>query len=125
MPISSILEIENFLFYRSRTGEKPNRLTVIFDFSFIATQGIQNPSLVETLQERAQQALEDYISERSDRNHHFSLRYGKLLLRLPALSLLRSTPQMAPSCLFSGLVLDESLKENLILQTVYQCSNNV
>lgn len=49
--------------------------------------GIANPSLIENLQEKAQSALEEYLRQHSSPNS--STRFGKLLLRLPALSLIR------------------------------------
>jgi len=60
---------------------------LIPNLSSLDSPGIGNPALIESLQEKAQIALEDYLRHHS--STHFSNRYGKLLLRLPALSLLR------------------------------------
>ena len=54
--------------------------------SITDTPGIANPTLIESLQEKAQAALEEYL--RPNHNNHAN-RFGKLLLRLPALRLIR------------------------------------
>ncbi|XP_065672722.1 nuclear receptor subfamily 2 group F member 1-B isoform X6 [Hydra vulgaris] len=50
--------------------------------------GLGNPSLIENLQEKAQSALEDYLRQQNATQSYHN-RFGKLLLRLPALSLIR------------------------------------
>ncbi|XP_066916650.1 COUP transcription factor 1-like [Clytia hemisphaerica] len=52
------------------------------------TPRISNATLIEHLQDKAQTELEDYL--RQNPSHPFSCRYGKLLLRLPALSLIQA-----------------------------------
>lgn len=72
------------------------------------TPGISNPNLIENLQEKAQAALEEYL-----RQHHpnQASRFGKLLLRLPALRLIR--PAVIECLFFSRMIGNYSI-ENLL-----------
>ena len=72
------------------------------------SQGLSNPSHVESLQERTQCALEDYI-----RNQYSSqpTRFGKLLLRLPSLRLVR--PDAVENLFFSQLAMGRTLESVL------------
>ena len=90
-----------------------------YKFSFLDSPGIGNPALIENLQEKAQTALEDYL-----RNHsstHFSSRYGKLLLRLPALSLLR--PGTIESMFFPDLFGENTIDS--FVGSVLVCSQQI
>eukprot|EP00794_Sanderia_malayensis_P010277 gene10277-11333_t len=72
------------------------------------TPNISNPHLIENLQEKAQAALEEYL-----RQHHPNQgsRFGKLLLRLPALRLIRPP---AIECLFFARMIGNYSVENLL-----------
>jgi len=63
------------------------------------TPGISNPQLIENLQEKAQAALEEYLRQQHPSQ---ASRFGKLLLRLPALRLIR--PGLIESLFFSRMI---------------------
>ncbi|XP_065059460.1 nuclear receptor subfamily 2 group F member 1-B-like isoform X2 [Rhopilema esculentum] len=72
------------------------------------TPGISNPQLIENLQEKAQAALEEYLRQQHPSQ---SSRFGKLLLRLPALRLIR--PGAIEGIFFSRMIGNYSV-ENLL-----------
>ena len=72
------------------------------------TPGISNPQLIENLQEKAQAALEEYLRQQHPSQ---SSRFGKLLLRLPALRLIR--PAVIEGLFFSRMIGNYSI-ENLL-----------
>lgn len=69
---------------------------------------ISNPQLIENLQEKAQAALEEYLRQQYPSQ---ASRFGKLLLRLPALRLIR--PGVIEGLFFSRMIGNYSV-ENLL-----------
>ncbi|EDO42277.1 predicted protein [Nematostella vectensis] len=77
------------------------------------SQGLSEPAQVENLQDRTQSALEDYIRTQYPNQ---TTRFGKLLLRLPALRLLRpvSVENLFFSRLSMGNTVDSLLNDMLL-----------
>ena len=75
---------------------------------FADTPGISNPQLIENLQEKAQAALEEYLRQQHPSQ---ASRFGKLLLRLPALRLIR--PGLIESLFFSRMIGNYSVESLL------------
>ena len=75
---------------------------------FADTPGISNPQLIENLQEKAQAALEEYLRQQHPSQ---ASRFGKLLLRLPALRLIR--PGLIENLFFSRMIGNYSVESLL------------
>ena len=87
----------------------PNNNNKTHEVCFFAdTPGISNPQLIENLQEKAQAALEEYLRQQHPSQ---ASRFGKLLLRLPALRLIR--PGLIESLFFSRMIGNYSVESLL------------
>ncbi|RMX45335.1 hypothetical protein pdam_00000863, partial [Pocillopora damicornis] len=87
------------------------------------SQGLSNCTHVEGLQERTQCALEDYIRTQYPNQ---PTRFGKLLLRLPSLRLIR--PSTVEALFFPPInlasTLESALNEMLVITSVVTSSSN-
>lgn len=88
-------------------------------FFFSDSQGLSNAAHVEGLQERSQCALEDYIRTQYPNQ---PTRFGKLLLRLPSLRLIR--PGTIEGLFFPpiglGNTVESALNELLVISSASQ-----